>query len=220
MSEDRARALALTPVTAAVAARLDRFVALLLDWQAHTNLIAASTVPTLWTRHVADSLQLLPLAPPHAKIWVDFGAGAGFPGLVIACALADTPGALVHLVESRIKKANFLREAAAATGAPVEVHAERAEDCGDRFAGQADVVTARALASLTVLCGYAKPLIQAGAVGLFPKGQDVEVELTEAAKYWNIEVDLVPSVTSADSRIVRITALQPRQQQPRQVRKR
>lgn len=211
MSEDRARALALTPVTPAVAARLDRFVALLLEWQAHTNLIAASTIPTVWTRHVADSLQLLPLAPPGAKVWVDFGAGAGFPGLVIACALADTPGARVHLIESRIKKANFLREAAAITGAPAEVHAERAEDCGGRFVGQADVVTARAVASLDVLCGYAYPLIRRGAVGLFPKGQDVEVELTEASKYWNIEADLVPSVTSADGRIVRITALQPRQ---------
>lgn len=207
--DDRDRALALTPVSAAVATRLDRYAAILLRTQAHTNLIADSTVPQLWTRHIADSLQLLPLAP-NAKTWVDFGAGAGFPGVVIACALADTPGVTVHLVESRQKKAAFLREAVEATGAPAEVHAERAENCGDRFAGPAQVVMARALASLTVLCGYAAPLIAAGAVGLFPKGQDVEAELTEASKYWNIEAELIPSLTNPEARIVRITGLSKR----------
>ncbi|MGB6551288.1 MAG: RsmG family class I SAM-dependent methyltransferase, partial [Xanthobacteraceae bacterium] len=107
---DRARGLALTPVSRETETRLDRFVALLQQWQQHTNLIAASTEPTIWTRHIADSLQLLDLAP-GAKIWVDLGSGAGFPGLVIACALADTPGVRVHLVETTGKKATFLREA-------------------------------------------------------------------------------------------------------------
>ena len=92
-------------------------VAMLLQWQATTNLVAPSTLPELWTRHIADSLQLLPLAP-DAKHWVDLGSGGGFPGLVIACALADTPGTVVHLVESNLKKAAFLREAARITGAP------------------------------------------------------------------------------------------------------
>lgn len=205
-AEDRAKALALTPVAPAVVARLDRYVNVLLRTQAHTNLIADSTVLQLWTRHIADSLQLLPLVP-KARTWVDFGAGAGFPGVVIACALADAPGVAVHLVESRQKKAAFLREAVEATGAPAEVHAERAENCGDRFAGTTDVVMARALASLTVLCGYAAPLIAKGAVGLFPKGQDVEAELTEASKYWNIEAELIPSLTNPEARIVRVTAL-------------
>ena len=81
--------------------RLDDFVATLRDWQSRMNLIAPSTEPHLWTRHVADSLQLLALAPPQARTWVDLGSGGGFPGLVIACALADTPGAQVHLVESK-----------------------------------------------------------------------------------------------------------------------
>src|SRR5688572_30270523 len=95
-ASDRDRALALTPVSRETAARLDKFVELLLQTQAHTNLIAPSTIPMVWTRHVADSLQLLKLAP-NAKIWMDFGSGAGFPGLVIAAALADVPGACVHL---------------------------------------------------------------------------------------------------------------------------
>ena len=128
LTADRSRALALTPVSRETLARLDRFVALLLDWQQRINLIASSTEPTLWTRHIADSLQLLALAPP--QIWVDFGSGAGFPGLVLACALADTPGAQVHLVESNSKKAAFLREAVQADRRACEVHA--VAHCGFR----------------------------------------------------------------------------------------
>ena len=115
LAEDRARALELTPVSRETSERLDRFVDLLLDWQRRVNLIAPSTEPVLWTRHIADSLQLLALAP-EARVWADLGTGAGFPGLVIACALADSPGALVHLVESNSKKIAFLREAARAVG--------------------------------------------------------------------------------------------------------
>ena len=207
--DDRDRALALMPVSDDVARRLDRYAAMLLRTQAHTNLIADSTVPQLWTRHIADSLQLLPLAS-GAKTWVDFGAGAGFPGIVVACMLADTPGVTVHLVESRQKKAVFLRDVVTALGLPAQVHAERAENCGDSLACTADVVMARALASLTVLCGYAAPLIAKGAVGLFPKGQDVEAELTEASKYWNIEAELIPSLTNPEARIVRVAGLSKR----------
>src|SRR5262245_52313953 len=107
---DRAHALKLTPVSRETSERLDRFVGLLLTWQRTTNLIAPSTVLHLWTRHIADSLQLVDMAP-NARVWVDLGAGAGFPGLVIACALAERPGALVHLIESNSKKVAFLREA-------------------------------------------------------------------------------------------------------------
>src|SRR6476661_4633192 len=110
LAADRSRALEITPVSHETAARLDVFVDHLLKVAPHLNLIARSTLPNVWTRHVADSLQLLPLAP-DAKCWIDLGSGAGFPGIVIACALADRAGAIVHLVESTGKKANFLREA-------------------------------------------------------------------------------------------------------------
>src|SRR5258705_7164641 len=96
---DRARALSLTPVSRETLERLDRFVTLLRKWQQTTNLIAPSTIPELWTRHVPDSLQLLALAP-DARVWIDLGSGAGFPGIVIGCAIPDVPGAAVHLVES------------------------------------------------------------------------------------------------------------------------
>src|SRR5579864_8425033 len=107
---DRAAALALTPVSRETEARLDRFVDLLWTWQAKTNLVSPSTLPRLWSRHVSDSLQLLNL-DPAAKVWMDLGSGGGFPGIVLACALADTSGAQVHLVERNGKKAGFLREA-------------------------------------------------------------------------------------------------------------
>ena len=196
-ADDKATALALTPVSRETAARLDRYVDLLVEWQAKTNLVAPSTLPHLWTRHVADSLQLLDLAPA-AKRWIDLGAGAGFPGLVIACALGQTGE--VHLVESNQKKASFLREAARTLALPAIVHAGRIEDfIADR---PFDVVTARALAPLDRLIGYAIPLLKTGAVGLFPKGQDVAAELTQASKSWSIEAELIPSKTDPRGRIV------------------
>src|SRR5262245_65743577 len=103
LAADRARALALTPVSRETSERLDRFVELLLTWQHTTNLISSSTIPTLWTRHVADSLQLIDLVA-DARIWVDLGSGGGFPGIVIACAIADRTDAKFHLVQSNAKK--------------------------------------------------------------------------------------------------------------------
>ena len=175
-----------TPVSRETEARLDRYVDLLREWQAKTNLVAPSTLPNLWTRHISDSLQLLSLAP-SAKIWVDLGSGGGFPGVVLACALAETPGANVHLVERNAKKAAFLREALSRHRRAGTVHLADIGDIVDRIAGPVDCVTARALAPLHQLIGFAEPLVQEGAKALFLKGQDVEAELTEATKYWNIQ---------------------------------
>ena len=210
LAADRARALVLTDVSRETTARLDRFVELLLTWQRTTNLIAPSTVPRLWTRHIADSLQLLDLAP-DARVWVDLGSGAGFPGLAIACALTGRPGAVVHLVESNAKKAAFLREAQRVTGAPAVVHALRIENFVDSFRDRADAVTARALTSLKKLYDQSAPLLGPETLGLFPKGQDVEAELTESAKYWNIsKLTLVPSRTDRTGRIVVVQGLERR----------
>jgi 16S rRNA (guanine527-N7)-methyltransferase len=207
LTADRARAFALTPVSRETAERLDRFVALLLQWQRTTNLIAPSTIAHLWTRHVADSLQLIDLAP-DARIWIDLGSGGGFPGVVVACALADREGAMVHLVESNTKKAAFLREAQRVVQAPVTVHAERIEAFAARFMGRADVVTARALAPLKALLDQSFPLLgTSGATALFPKGENAQLELGEARKVWNIKVNLVPSRTDPAARIVVIGEL-------------
>ena len=211
LAKDRARALALTPVSRETTERLDRFVELLLDWQRRINLIAPSTEPVLWTRHIADSLQLLALAP-KASVWADLGSGAGLPGLVMACALADRPGALVHLVESSSKKTAFLREAVRATDAPAVVHELRVADFVKEAPANIEAVTARALAPLPELLAAAYPLLKTGARGIFPKGQDVEAELTEAAKCWNIQASLVPSLTDPAARIVSVKSVSPRTQ--------
>jgi 16S rRNA (guanine527-N7)-methyltransferase len=209
LSSDKSAALALTPVSRETEARLDRYLALLQEWQAKTNLVAPSTLPNLWTRHIADSLQLLSLAP-SAKTWIDLGSGGGFPGVVLACAMAETPGAMVHLVERIAKKAAFLREAIRVTGAPGTVHLADIGDTVERFAGPVDCVTARAVAPLHQLIGFAEPLVKRGAKALFLKGQDVEAELTEATKYWKIEPKLHSSRTGGHGWIVELDAIERR----------
>ena len=209
LSSDKTAALALIPVSRETEARLDRYVALLQEWQRKTNLVAPSTLPNLWTRHIADSLQLLNLVP-SAKVWIDFGSGGGFPGVALACALAETPGAMVHMVERIAKKAAFLREAIRITGAPGAVHLADIGDTVERFAGSVDCVTARAVAPLHRLIGFAEPLVKRGAKALFLKGQDVEAELTEATKYWNIEPKLHSSRTGGHGWIVELDFIERR----------
>jgi 16S rRNA (guanine527-N7)-methyltransferase len=213
LATDRAEAFALTPVSRETEERLERFVDLLLAWQKTMHLVSPASIPKLWTRHVADSLQLLDLAP-DARLWVDLGSGGGFPGLVLACALADKPGAQgaqVHLVESNNRKAAFLREAVRITGAPAVVQAMRIEKFVANFAAVPDVVTSRALLPFKSLIDISFTLLSRDALGLFPKGQDVAVELTQATKYWNIDYNLVPSRTDSLARIVVVRGLDRRQ---------
>ncbi len=207
-ASDKAAALALTPVSRETEARLDRYVDLLVEWQAKTNLIAPSTLPQLWTRHIADSLQLLDLAP-SAKHWLDFGSGGGFPGVVLACALVERAGASIQLVERNAKKAAFLREALRITGAAGSVILADIGDYVDSLQAPIDCVTARAVAPLHMLLDYAEPLVKRGAKALFLKGQDVESELTEATKYWIIEYLLHQSRTGGGGWIVEVTKSRP-----------
>ena len=209
LAADKAAALALTPVSRETEARLDRYADLLLQWQVKINLVAPSTLPNLWTRHVADSLQLLNLAP-SAKVWVDLGSGGGFPGVVLACALAETPGTIVHLVERNAKKAAFLREALRVTTTVGMVHLAEIGDTGDRITGPVDCVTARAVAPLNQLMGLAEPLVRKGAKALLLKGQDVEAELTEATKYWKITPHLHSSRTGGGGWVVELDQIERR----------
>jgi 16S rRNA (guanine527-N7)-methyltransferase len=127
---------------------------------------------------------------------------------VIACALADRPDAAVHLVESQGKKAAFLRQAVTELALPAVVHHERIESLSATV--RPDVITARAVAPLAKLLGYVAPFVKSGVKALLPKGQDVEAELTEAAKYWHIEAELAPSRTHPASRILVVRALRRR----------
>jgi len=216
LTADRKHVLSAFRVSRETATRLDRLVALLLVWQRRTNLISASTMSSLWTRHVADSLQLLDLVPTSSQsnppIWLDLGSGGGFPGIVIACALADIPGACVHLVESNMKKAAFLREVIRESKAPGIVHAARIETLDPVcFLPMPDYITARALAPLPDLFAMIAPFVKRGAKALLPKGQDLDIELTEATKHWNIRAEQVASKTSETGRVLIVHALSRRE---------
>lgn len=200
-SSDRARALALCPVSRETEDRLDSIVALLEKWQRTINLVAPATLPQIWTRHVADSLQLVPLAG-EASRWVDLGSGGGFPGLVVGAVLAERPDADVTLIESDSRKAAFLREAARIAELPVTVLPARIEQVAPRIAAGVEVVSARALAPLPKLLPLAESFIAQGALGLFLKGQDVDNELTETSKSWNVEASIVESRTDRSGRVL------------------
>lgn len=195
--------LAASGVSRETLARLEAYVALLLQWQKRINLISPTTIPDIWTRHILDSTQLYHLRP-DAQRWADLGSGGGFPGIVIACLLAERAGGEIHLVESNGKKAAFLRHAATTLALPVVVHAMRIEDAVPKLP-QIDVVSARALAPLTDLLRFSNLLLKRGALGLFPKGRDVEEELTAARVNWHFSSRLHASVTDPEARIVEIS---------------
>lgn len=187
--------------------RLRLYHATLHRWQAVHNLVSATTLPDLWRRHFADCWQLSDLAPLSCR-WIDMGAGAGFPGLVIALAMMEKgAGGVVELVEPNQRKVAFLREVIRLTGAPARVHAVAIEDAAVLHVMEVGVVTARAFTNLEKLCGLAQPFVDKGAIALFPKGQDIAVELTTATRYWNIAYQSFPSRTAANSVIVRIDKL-------------
>lgn len=203
--DDRAAGLALIrsflPVSRETEARLDGFAAHLRRWARAKNLVGPDTLTRLWTRHIADSAQVL-AAMPEARHWLDLGSGAGFPGLVVANLIAGEPGARVDLVESNGRKCAFLRSAARETRAPAIVHCERIEKFVANWDGATGVVTARALAPLAKLLDLTAPLFEKGCVGVFHKGQDVERELTEASTCWTFSYELVPSRTSGGGALV------------------
>jgi 16S rRNA (guanine527-N7)-methyltransferase len=183
-------------------ADLERFRALLEDWNGRMNLVGASTLADFWGRHAWDSAQLLGHAP-DARTWADLGAGAGFPGVVLAIFLKDRQAAKVHLVESMAKRCRFLAEVVGALDLQAVIHNRRAED----LRLSVDVVTARACAPLTRLLGFAQPYLARGAIGLFLKGQDVDSEIAEARKAWRFVADVAPSLSDPRGRIVRIEGL-------------
>ena len=177
---------------------LNAFAALLLRWNRTVNLISRRDEPDLWPRHIADSLQLVPLTAPDTQRGIDLGSGAGFPGLVLSIAT----GIPFDLIEADLRKAAFLREAARTTGAPATVHAVRAEAA---TMPPAPLVTARALAPLPDLLSLAAPFLASGGTCLFLKGANASSELTAAAAEWHMQVERVPSQTAPDACILRIS---------------
>jgi len=194
------------------AARCDlrRFVALLHEWQRAHNLVARSTLDEVWTRHAADSLQLLEHAPAGFREWVDLGSGAGFPGLVVAIACKAEPVRHFTLVESNGKKAAFLRTAIRETGAHASVAAERIETHAGRMRGQADIVSARALAPLAELLKLGAPYLAGEGVMLLLKGQDAVQEIDAASQSFAFDVVASPSATDSSGCVLAIRNVRPK----------
>jgi 16S rRNA (guanine527-N7)-methyltransferase len=200
---DRFRALKLISVSRETEIRLKIFVDLLVRWQRATNLISAATLTTLWTRHIADSAQLLSLAPTALR-WVDVGTGAGFPGVVVAILLADLHGAVVHCIESDHSKCTFLREIARATSAPAIIYPTRAQSLNQSTLGNVDAVTARALAPLHMSLGIVNKWLALGATGMLAQGRSFEKQLDKKTFRSTFIVDVVPSIVDMDATILRI----------------
>ncbi|GAB4533104.1 MAG: 16S rRNA (guanine(527)-N(7))-methyltransferase RsmG [Parvularculaceae bacterium] len=188
------------PVSHETKVLLEKYDALLLKWAAKINLVARSTLEDRWRRHFLDSAQIIEFLSENTQILVDLGSGAGFPGLVLAILGAER-GLHVHLIESDRKKCAFLQTVVRETGAPATIHAARAESLDPI---RADVVTARALAPLKNLLELTAPFAAETTRCLFLKGRDVDVELTEAAKCWNIDAIRRPSRTDPAATILEV----------------
>ena len=182
-------------------ARLQTFVGLCESWGAVSNLVSRADRARLWSRHVADSLQLVDMPPPGPKRWIDLGSGAGFPGLVVAMVRPDTG---MVLVASNKKKAAFLIRAAAECGMVVRVESRRAEVLE---ATAHDVVSARALAPLHKLFNLSVGFFGKDTVGLFPKGRDAATEIDMARQEYQFDLETRPSLTDPDGAILVVTNL-------------
>jgi 16S rRNA (guanine527-N7)-methyltransferase len=193
--------------------RLEIYAHLLRRWQPTINLVAPNTLPVLWTRHFADSWQVSDAAP-SARRWVDLGSGGGFPGLVTAIRLADSPGAQIDLIDSDRRKCAFLREVSRETGVPARIHCGRIEDILPSLEGKIDALSARALAPLQTLLDFAVPIIAEGAVGIFMKGKDADRELTGLSHPDTILLSSIASTTATDARLIVVRRREPAASDP------
>ncbi|TPP07382.1 16S rRNA (guanine(527)-N(7))-methyltransferase RsmG [Rhizobium glycinendophyticum] len=190
--------------------RLEKFAALFLKWASKINLVAPSTTEQLWTRHIADSLQLRNIVAAPAN-WIDLGSGGGFPGIVTAITLAEQGEGWVHMVESNHKKCSFLRMALIETGGRGSVHPLRIEDAQNTLKAP-DVISARALADLDQLFSFSEPwgLQNSAMKMLFHKGRDYRAEIEKARGRWAFDLIIHESVVEADSVILEISSLERR----------
>ena len=175
--------------------RLDRYAALLTDWQTRMNLVGPATLDDIWGRHFADSAQLLKLAEDLPGPWIDIGSGAGFPALVMALlGRAD-----VHLVEATAKKCRFLEAVADELGLAVTIHNARVESMPAFPAG---VISARAAAPLERLFDWGLRFARPATRWILPKGATVDEELSAARTRFGFDAELVASITDPRGRVV------------------
>lgn len=185
---------------------LESLSILLLKWNAVQNLVSRETEKSLWTRHIADSLQVLPLLRATDRGFIDLGSGGGFPALPLAVALKGG-AARFRLVEPTTKKVAFLRTVIRELGLPAEVDACRVEEIDSRETGPIDVITSRALASLPALCGLAAPFFGPGTRAIFHKGREHVEELRETRLAWDVDVVLTNSATDGGGVLLQLSNL-------------
>lgn len=186
--------------------RLDIYEKLLLKWNPAINLVAPSTLATLWDRHFLDSAQLWEESPKILKTWCDLGTGGGFPGLILAILSKEKdPDRQTVCIESDVRKATFLRTVIRETDLNATIIAARIETATPQ---SADIVSCRALAPLTKLLAYAKRHLSPNGQCLFLKGERYEIELQEALETWRFEYDTYPSKTNRDAVILKIGDLE------------
>ncbi|SEM50051.1 16S rRNA m(7)G-527 methyltransferase [Gemmobacter aquatilis] len=183
-------------------AKLEIYVEMLRKWNVAINLVAKSTLEDLWQRHIVDSAQLAEHFGDVTGTWLDLGSGGGLPGLVLAI-IAQGQGRDLHfhLVESDLRKATFLRQVAQRLELPVTVSAVRIESLAPQ---NADVISARALAPLKVLCSHAARHMAADGFAIFPKGSHAAAEIDEARAIWDFTVETYPSLTNADAEVIKV----------------
>jgi 16S rRNA (guanine527-N7)-methyltransferase len=187
--------------------RFHIYFQLLKKWQKKTNIVAPSTIGQFWQRHIEDSLRCIHILP-EKRHWVDIGTGGGFPGLVIAIALADNKGSTVSLVDSNLKKCAFLRTVIRETGVSAEVIPQRIEQVIHKE-NAPEVVTARALTELDGLMHLCEPWLSQSTIGLFHKGRDYRRELEKTNGRWTFDLIEHPSEYSAESVILELSNLKP-----------
>lgn len=177
--------------------RLDSFVEMVRDENGRQNLLSAASLEQIWIRHVADSAQLLRHKRRADTSWIDLGAGAGFPGLVVAV-LYSGP---VTLVEDRKLRVEFLRRSAESLG--IEAHTEIIGRRLERIAPRPfDVISARAFAPLPRLFELGLRFSTSKTRWILPKGRNARSELEAAESSWQGEFRLEPSLTDPDAWII------------------
>lgn len=192
-------------ISSALIDRLKVYQASLNEWQSKMNLVSNASLEDAWHRHFEDSIQLFDLIPSSAKTLYDFGSGAGFPGMVLAVLAQDLlPGLEVTLVESTNKKTLYLKHVAQLLSTRVNIINDRIENIK---AQPADVITSRALTSLTDLLNYSEKFCHKGTVCIFPKGKKHQEEIDLAHRKWNFDVEIYASCSSDEGAILTITNL-------------